>query len=527
MNNLTHFEKIKPGISAFWIYLTLLGLAGILSVHFATANYGPGVGTDGALQLSTADNLLRGQGFVDYTGSPFVRWPPLYPLLLAFLSWLSGMNTLWVGWILNMALYGGMIWLGGVLVYACFPDEPFWAYAGSLILATSVSLLELSANIGTDPLFGVLVLAFLLVSARYLRCTYPRLVLLGMGLLASLAAFERLPGVTLIALGGLLILYRERGRPWRGIFSALAFGLLAGAPLAAWLGYNELKNSTLFGIPLFANTYPWMNLNDSLEKIWRWFLPARLTQAIPAIWLTLGVLFLAFLFGRGRGRARLTRRLQSAPVMVSLLFSALYYFFLVFTINSLDTSYLFYDRYYVIMLAPVLVLLFAVLQELLVARLPGGQTLKVLLLSGVLLVWLAYPLYNLNKELAWSRSEGVVAYNKYNTRAVRESKIVMVLHRISRKDGVIYSNYPAEVWFFTRRQALESPRGSINADFNLDDLMERFQGWPDGRPGYLVWFLPNEYDHVLSPDQLSKLADLKLIYHGKDGEVYRVSAKGE
>ena len=213
--------------------------------------------------------------------------------------------------------------------------------------------------------------------------------------------------------------------------------------------------------------------------------------------------------------------------MVSLLFAVLYYFFLVFTINSLDTSYLFYDRYYVIMLAPVLVLLFAALQDLLVAPLPGSRVLKVLLLSGVLVAWLAYPLYNLNKDVAWSRSEGVIAYNKYNTRLLRESKIVMVLRRVSRKDGVVYSNYPAEVWFFTRREALESPRGSINADFNLDDLLERFQGWPDGRPGYLVWFLPNEYDHVLSPAQLSKLANLKLIYHGKDGEVYRVSAKGD
>lgn len=504
----------------------MLGLAGILLIHYATANYGPGVGTDGALQLSTADNLLRGQGFVDYAGSPFVRWPPLYPLLLAFLSQLSGINTLEVGWILNMALYGGMIWLGGALLYACFPDEPIWAYAGSLVLATSVSLLELSANIGTDPLFGVLALAFLLVSARYLTSN-SKLALLGMGLLACLAAFERLPGVILIALGALLILDRERSRPWRGIFTALAFSLLAGAPLAVWLGYNELKNGTLFGIPLFANTYPWMNLNDSLEKIWRWFLPARLTQIVPAVWLTLGLLLLALLLGRGKGGQRLARRLRRAPVMVSLLFAVLYYFFLIFTINSLDTSYLFYDRYYIIMLAPVLVLTFTALQEMLVAPLPGGRALKYLFLSGVLVVWLAYPLYNLNKDVAWSRSEGVIAYNKYNTRLLRESKIVMVLRRVSRKNGALYSNYPPEVWFFTRQEALESPRGSIVSDFNLDDLLERFQGWPDGRPGYLVWFLPNEYDHVLNPAQLSKLADLKLIYHGRDGEVYRVSAKGE
>jgi hypothetical protein len=547
--NYRKFLGMKRSI-IFCIYLALLGLAGIALLHYETAGYGPGVGTDGALQLSTADNLLRGRGFVDYAGSPFVRWPPLYPLALALLSWLSGMNTLEVGWVLNLMSYGGIIWLGGVLLYASFRDEPFWAYAGALVLATSVSLLSLSANIGTDPLFAVLVLAFLLVAARY-QASGSKLVLSGMWLLACLASLERLPGITLIAVGGVQILFRKnsrsgtsevsktrirttqsdsshiRGRLWSFLVASL-FGLLAVAPLAAWLAYNQVMNKTLFGIPLFANTYPWMNFLDSLEKMWRWFLPARVTQLIPAVWLTAGVLLLFFLLVRGGGGQRLALRLWRAPIRVSLLFAAFYYLFLIFTVNSLDTSYPFYDRYYVIMLAPVLVLVIAALQELLVTRLPGRRLIKVLFLSGVLAAWLAYPLYNLNKDVAQARLEGVNGYNKYNTRALRQSKIVMVLRRVSQKDGrAIYSNYPAAVWFFTRQEALESPRGSINASFNLDDLLERFQGWPDGRPGYLVWFMPNEYDHVLSPAQLAQLADLKLIYHGKDGEVYRVSAEGK
>ena len=53
-------------------------------MFLASSAHGPGVSTDAAMHLATADNLLRGRGLVDYRGAVFTQFPPLYSLLLAF-----------------------------------------------------------------------------------------------------------------------------------------------------------------------------------------------------------------------------------------------------------------------------------------------------------------------------------------------------------------------------------------------------------------------------------------------------------
>ena len=76
--------------------------------------------SDAARNLSTADSLLAGKGFVDMVGSPLVLWPPLYPILLAGLSLVTGLRTFQVAWYLNVALYGTNIWLAGWWLFAAF-----------------------------------------------------------------------------------------------------------------------------------------------------------------------------------------------------------------------------------------------------------------------------------------------------------------------------------------------------------------------------------------------------------------------
>jgi len=144
----------------------------------------------------------------------------------------------------------------------------------------------------------------------------------------------------------------------------------------------------------------------------------------------------------------------------------------------------------------------------------------------VFALWLIYPVFSVYKYVGLARAKGDVTYNRYNTRAMHQSNIVRVLQDIGKEDGqTIYSNYQAAAWFYTRKNVSESPRGSILEKINVDNLLKTYQGWPWDKPGYLVWFLPNDYKHVLGPQNLARLADLELIYKDKDGEVYRVRAR--
>jgi hypothetical protein len=507
----------------FWIYLTILGLMSILLAGYATATYGAGVGTDGAIQMSTAGNLLQGKGLVDFTGSPFVRWPPLYPILLAALSRLTGLDTFMVGWYLNVLLLGLIVWLGGALLYQCFSDEPLWAFLGSLVIASSVSLLSVIANIGTDPLFTALMLLFLLMANRYLA-TGGGWSWVGMALLACLASLQRLPGVTLIATGAILIFYTNRKNITRGILQGALFSVLTFLPLAAWLVlYNYLQNRTLAGGYLFVNTVPFFNLQNSLQKIVHWFVPYFVSAHVPPS-LIVGLPVLALLLvSRRQDWMRWGNRLFHPPVLSSLILTGLYYTFIILTINSVDTKFPLYDRYYIVILAPLLVLIFATVQELVIFRVKQRPNLARLVILIVFALWLIYPVFSVYKYVRLTRVEGDVTYNLYNTRALHQSNIVRVLQEIGKEDGqTIYSNYQAAAWFYTRENVSESPRGSILEKINVENLLKTYQGWPWDKPGYLVWFLPNDYKHVLGPQNLARLAELELIYKDKDGEVYRV-----
>src|SRR5512143_1786062 len=101
----------------FRIFLLVLSAIGLVLILLTTSRYGAGVSSDAARNLSTADSLLAGKGFVDMVGAPFVLWPPLYPLVMAGMSLLTGWDTFRAAWYLNVGLYALNTWLGGWLLY--------------------------------------------------------------------------------------------------------------------------------------------------------------------------------------------------------------------------------------------------------------------------------------------------------------------------------------------------------------------------------------------------------------------------
>ncbi|MCW5887795.1 MAG: hypothetical protein KIT07_06690, partial [Anaerolineales bacterium] len=137
----------------YYFCLALLALLGSLAVFAATLPWGPGLSTDGARYLSTAENLAAGRGLVDYLGEPLVHWPPLYPALLSGLHWLSGWDVLKLAQILNSLAFGGVILLSGVFLWRALLGQPVFALWASAVVATALPLLEVSANVASDPLF--------------------------------------------------------------------------------------------------------------------------------------------------------------------------------------------------------------------------------------------------------------------------------------------------------------------------------------------------------------------------------------
>ncbi|HEX2991395.1 MAG TPA: hypothetical protein VHO49_12010, partial [Anaerolineales bacterium] len=140
-------------------YLFALALTGMLLVYLVTYRFGPGVSTDGARYLSTAQSLSEGRGFVDYLNAPLTQFPPLYSIIIAGIHILSGVDVFVAAKFLNILSFGLVIWLAGIFFHRIFPNQSLAAYIGSAIFATSLSLVIIASNVLSDLLFLAFVLA--------------------------------------------------------------------------------------------------------------------------------------------------------------------------------------------------------------------------------------------------------------------------------------------------------------------------------------------------------------------------------
>lgn len=513
----------------FQLYLSVLAVIGLIFILVTTSKYGAGVSSDAGRNLSTADNLLAGKGFVDMSGAAFVLWPPLYPLVMAGLSLLTGWSTFRVAWYLNVFLYALNLWLMGWLLYLIFKDKPYYAVIGALVLTLSRSTLRLYANVASEPLFVSFMLIFFFAAGKYLNTT-SRSALWWMFIMAGLATAQRYLGVVLIGTAGLVVLFRER---WTGIWRA-AFPILASIlPIAAWaLLHNYPIDGTFFGPRNLGKMFPLQNISLSLTKIIWWFIP-RLSFLDPLIlnpWMILAPLFIFLLIiNRKTNWQAWLRRLSDVYVWPSLLFSTVYFFLLAFTVVTADHLDLTSDRYYMIILPVVLVVLFFTFDALILPHLKWNSRITSFVLIGVVLLWFAYPIYSMQEYLRTALVQGEPTnYNIANSAHFREMSVVKAAEPILAKDpsALVYSNYLNIVWFIFGHPVKMLPAEDfhLSHDQKVAALKQDYPDWPR-ESGYLIWFIPNEYHYIVAPNELQAVTNMKLLYKDKTGEIYYIRAK--
>lgn len=510
-------------------FLALLSLGGAFVAALVTSQYGPGVSADATKYLSVAQNLLDGKGFFDHTGRPLLWWPPLYPLAIAGVSALTGLDVLYAGGWLNIVLFAFNIFLHGALLVYAFRDQPLYIYLGGLFILASDMALRIHANISSEPLFVTFSMIFLLASADYLQ-TRSRRVFWWMAVMSALAPLQRYLGASLIAAGGLFILYAHREKLWRGMREAALFGALSILPIALWVGLHNLgKYNSFWGVS-GSIVNPLENLRLSLAKILHWFLPNHpaLQPFFDNPWIVAAVaLVILVALNKWENWKSFARTMLQPLPFVSWTFLVLTILGLMYSVTTEDHVDLFSDRYYVGLLSLVLVILFVMLDTLVLPHLKfnsqAGQKAAIV----VFFIWLAvYPGWSMVKYVSASMENGEASgYNVYNNRAFHENPIVKAMQKIALENpsATLYSNYTDGVWFFTRRESPVMPR-SFTMDLN--EIEKNYAGWPHAKPGYIVWILPNSiYRNAVPPKLLKEIADLELIVKIEEGEIYRVSEK--
>jgi hypothetical protein len=198
-----------------------------------------------------------------------------------------------------------------------------------------------------------------------------------------------------------------------------------------------------------------------------------------------------------------------------------YFAALSFTVVTVDHRSLYSDRYYVILLVPAAISILFTFDKLVLPhlRLSFRQTQIGLVLIFVL--WSIYPFYSFREYLLKARVLGEPSgANMFNNQTYREMTLVTEMQRLrdEHPEKTFYSNYSDAVWFYTRKPVTPSPIGN-------DDSLTTYAGWPYDKPGYIIWFEPNEYKHYLPPEKIAEFADVQLIFDGQGGKIYYVQAR--
>lgn len=510
----------------YWTYLVVLTLIAMILGGLATAKYGAGVASDSTKYLSVAQNLLDGKGLFDHRGSPLLAWPPLYPMVIAALSGLTRQDVFVVAWYLNIFLLGLNLFLSGVLFYRAFADKLLYAYLSSLFVLISLPSLRIHSVISSDPLYLTMVLAFLILVKAYMdyRSVY---AFAGMVVLSALAPLQRYVGPTIGVTAGIVILIGNRKSPrilWR---DGLVLGLLSILPLAWWLGiHNIMTYGTLWGTqPAPVDVI--MNARLGLIKMLHWFVP-YLSFVMPVLtrpFILLGVVVLVLYIVNRRHNDHFRAWVQAlaAPSVYPIWVHGLIYFLAVtLTIVTGDHRDLYSDRYYFILLAPVLIVLFLTYDKLVRPLLHVSDRVAERGLIVLFLLWMIYPVYGLREYLLEARVQGEPSnYNMFNNRLYNEMDLVHVLKqlRVEQPNAQFFSNYADAVWFQTRQPVSLLPLRET------PDPLEYYKGWPQSGPGYIIWFEPNEYKHYMPPEQIAQFADLTPVFEGKGGKIYYVQRR--
>ncbi len=511
------------------IYLTSLSLAGMGLLWLLTSRYGAGVAGDSIHYLSVAQSLLNGHGFFDFSGGPLILFPPLYPLLLAGLAWLFRADVFTAAGLFNILLWGLNIFLSGLLLRRIFPLSPATFYLGAFFIFCSSSGLAMHASVLSDPLYLTFTLLFFLAGEDYL-CQPDWGAFAALLCLAALSALLRFSGLSQVVGGALIVLLAHRQKLIKGLPLAAVFGALSLLPVALWIYlHNWLPYHTWWGTDNAAGANVPVNLLEALLKISYWFIPYRPILGSdyiqPLLELGAGLVLLLVINRLADWRAWAVELLR--PVWLCLLvFTVVYFSSSILNIQTADHKVLFADRYFVIIMLPVLTLIFITFDKLLLPHLRlAPRVLKPALLL-LFTLWLLYPLSKDYKYLRSSLTDGESGYNQYNTRFYHESVVLARAAALMAKepDAWYYSNIPPAVWFYTRR-AVQFPPVQDGAR-TRDEVKTYLAGWPNQKPGYYIWFEPDPFGLFMPLKDLFLSADMEMVEQMPDGSIVRVWERG-
>ena len=560
----------------FTLTLVALALLGTALILARQVNYGVGLHVDSPLYISVARHLLEGEGFVEFTNKElYVKWPPLYPLLLATAS-LFRFDPLNVAGPLNAAIFGLTIAVAGHYLRQRIHSR-FLILWTCLAILLSIPLTSIAYTAMSEPLF-ILFITLSLLHTDYFLHQGKRASLLWAAVFTALACLTRYIGLTLPMTIVSLLLLQHNTALMVKMKHIAAYTLISVSPIVLWI----LRNSLLSGSPMGPRSPSSRTLPDLLDimlnHLSRWvFLDLPLGEfhrfvvaltGLALLALAIHCTWLSYIHAQQKAAAWT----DWSPFYIFSSFTLVYLISLIYTILTTEIDIILHndnmnisqDRYMIPMYIPLLFTAVLVMDRFLraeqqrkllgtindllfirtiVPRRVKQTSLLTVLLSASLSLWLGWsvPIHARAIRQANEQLGPVPFIGKYAA-----SELLQYMREHSIDDAIVSNTDESSVYWYTDAAAhhylrnrshwpaptVASPYSGRRADYHHIPAspwyrykVRQFIGNADDEV-YLVWFYGKRstwfYGGFHAPN-LGVLPELEPIAELADGVILKVN----
>lgn len=479
-------------------------VCGFFIVYLFTHHSSIGVSPDSVVYTSAARNLYYHGKLEAYNHMPLVDFPVLYPLFLSLSLFITRLDPVVTGGIINGLLFASLIYMcGHIMKQIMRPRLVKWALLLGLML--SPALLDIYTMLWSETLFIALSVVFILVTGWYFK--QPSIArVTAVAICAGLACLTRYAGVTFIFTGCFLIFFHLPLRSKKRITHCIVFGLVSSAFFIGNLIRNAIITGTFTGNREKSTTSFFTNLYYYGKVLYYWLPFMKNSEVLVSVF---AIVFLVTAIAIIIWRIRTNYNHESYQ-NIAMVFGIVYILFIVIT-ASISRYETINNRLLIPAYAPLLLVTVYAFGRLSFKLMFFRKTLTIVMLSAAFLLFIA------SQAL-----ESYGMYREYNTWGIpgytddgwRNSPITQYLKQhpqVLNKQAAIYSN-AHEAAYFTANVAAESLPHTVDKE-DVETFLTA-----DGH--YLLW-----YGHIDDPDLVNtsfirQHKNLTEVYSTSDGAIY-------
>jgi hypothetical protein len=489
----------------------IAAILGFIVIQVFTNYGGIGISPDSIAYIGTARNIIGGNGFTEFTGTPLVAFPLIYPSFLAIIMFVTQTDIVVLAPFLNGLLFATLVFLSGVILERFKYKTNLYKRILLAIMICSPSLIEIYTMLWSETVFILLIIVFIYFFQRYFR-THSYKSLVSAAIIAAIAFDTRFAGITIIGTGCLLLFF-DKNLTWkRKTFHISVFGSIGVSLVVVNLIRNVLIGGLATGMRQKGITTLTKNVEFSGNVLSHWFSIHFKGQLYFELFsLAVMVLFVIF-FIRNFRHWKAYYSFENVAVS----------FFIVYVLFIVVSSTI--SRYETInnrLLAPVFIPLLWISTSQIPkwrARLPHSKLKWIFFAFSVgFAISILGSYITINREnLSYMNDKGIPGYGEDTW---TKSKLVDYLQKhdeLFDKDSTIYSNHNQAVYLLTGHVVTALPERVYKEDVD---------GFKEEGIILLFWFNLDNNPDLLNLDEIHKWKKMERIQSFSDGSIYLLTNK--